>query len=210
MLGEVKGSASPSPARPAAGPYLASLRPHPHPAPVLAALPLRPSGRQASCAADPLRDRGKDHGQGRGGGPLRAVTGRILEQLEQGARPWTKSWSAGHLAGRVIRPLRATGSTPFCSGWTRWPPHTPPRPGRPIARRRRSGDRCARASAGVSSSTSARPRRSRRGHPGAGPRRCGARGPISENLHCVQPGADRRLAQAVRVGPGAVPSPARA
>ena len=41
--------------------------------------------------------------------PYARITGRILEQLEQGVRPWTKPWSAEHLAGRVTRPLRATG-----------------------------------------------------------------------------------------------------
>ncbi len=37
------------------------------------------------------------------------ITGRILEQLEHGVKPWTKPWSAEHLGGRVTRPLRATG-----------------------------------------------------------------------------------------------------
>ena len=41
--------------------------------------------------------------------PYARITGRILEQLEQGVRPWTKPWSAEHLGGRVTRPLRATG-----------------------------------------------------------------------------------------------------
>ena len=37
------------------------------------------------------------------------ITGRILEQLEKGVRPWTRPWSAEHLGGRVTRPLRVTG-----------------------------------------------------------------------------------------------------
>jgi antirestriction protein ArdC len=37
------------------------------------------------------------------------VTTQILEQLEQGVRPWTRPWSAEHLAGRISRPLRHTG-----------------------------------------------------------------------------------------------------
>ena len=41
--------------------------------------------------------------------PYARITGRILEQLKQGVRPWTKPWSAEHLNGRVTRPLRATG-----------------------------------------------------------------------------------------------------
>ena len=41
--------------------------------------------------------------------PYARITGRILEQLEQGVRPWTRPWSAEHLGGRVTRPLRATG-----------------------------------------------------------------------------------------------------
>ena len=41
--------------------------------------------------------------------PYARITGRILEQLEQGVRPWTKPWSADHLGGRVTRPLRSTG-----------------------------------------------------------------------------------------------------
>ena len=41
--------------------------------------------------------------------PYARITGRILEQLEQGVRPWTKPWSVEHLGGRVTRPLRATG-----------------------------------------------------------------------------------------------------
>lgn len=37
------------------------------------------------------------------------VTNAILADLEAGVRPWTKPWSAEHLAGRISRPLRSTG-----------------------------------------------------------------------------------------------------
>ncbi|QCO02830.1 ArdC family protein [Azospirillum argentinense] len=37
------------------------------------------------------------------------VTNRILADLERGVRPWMKPWDAGHVAGRIGRPLRATG-----------------------------------------------------------------------------------------------------
>jgi antirestriction protein ArdC len=37
------------------------------------------------------------------------VTHRIIEQLEQGVRPWMKPWSAGHADGKIIRPLRHNG-----------------------------------------------------------------------------------------------------
>jgi antirestriction protein ArdC len=37
------------------------------------------------------------------------VTASIVADLEQGVRPWTKPWSAQHLAGRITRPLRSTG-----------------------------------------------------------------------------------------------------
>ncbi len=37
------------------------------------------------------------------------VTNRIVEQLEQGVRPWMKPWNAEHLAGRITRPLRHNG-----------------------------------------------------------------------------------------------------
>jgi antirestriction protein ArdC len=37
------------------------------------------------------------------------VTDAIVAELEAGVRPWTKPWSAEHLAGRISRPLRATG-----------------------------------------------------------------------------------------------------
>lgn len=34
------------------------------------------------------------------------VTNAIVADLEKGVRPWTKPWSAEHLAGRISRPLR--------------------------------------------------------------------------------------------------------
>lgn len=37
------------------------------------------------------------------------VTARIVEQLEQGVRPWHRPWSAKHAAGSVSRPLRHNG-----------------------------------------------------------------------------------------------------
>ncbi|MBN9320502.1 MAG: DUF1738 domain-containing protein [Caulobacterales bacterium] len=37
------------------------------------------------------------------------VTQSIVAELEAGVRPWTKPWSAEHLAGRISRPLRSTG-----------------------------------------------------------------------------------------------------
>lgn len=37
------------------------------------------------------------------------VTDAILADLERGVRPWTKPWSAEHLAGRISRPLRHNG-----------------------------------------------------------------------------------------------------
>jgi antirestriction protein ArdC len=37
------------------------------------------------------------------------VTQAIVADLEQGVRPWTRPWSAEHLAGRISRPLRSTG-----------------------------------------------------------------------------------------------------
>ena len=37
------------------------------------------------------------------------VTNRIIEQLEQGVRPWLKPWNAEHAAGRICRPLRHNG-----------------------------------------------------------------------------------------------------
>ena len=35
-----------------------------------------------------------------------SVTNRIIEQLEQGVRPWHKPWNAEHAAGKIMRPLR--------------------------------------------------------------------------------------------------------
>jgi antirestriction protein ArdC len=40
----------------------------------------------------------------------RTITEQIVEQLEQGVRPWQKPWSAGHLDGRVSLPLRHNGA----------------------------------------------------------------------------------------------------
>lgn len=37
------------------------------------------------------------------------VTNAIIADLERGVRPWTKPWSADHLAGRITRPLRHSG-----------------------------------------------------------------------------------------------------
>lgn len=37
------------------------------------------------------------------------ITDRIIEQLEQGERPWQKPWNAEHAAGRITRPLRSNG-----------------------------------------------------------------------------------------------------
>lgn len=34
------------------------------------------------------------------------ITNTIIEDLERGVRPWTKPWSAEHLAGCISRPLR--------------------------------------------------------------------------------------------------------
>lgn len=41
--------------------------------------------------------------------PHTRITERILADLEAGVRPWLKPWSIERLAGRVTRPLRATG-----------------------------------------------------------------------------------------------------
>jgi antirestriction protein ArdC len=43
--------------------------------------------------------------------PYERITAKILADLERGVRPWTKPWSAEHLGGRVVRPLRATGGS---------------------------------------------------------------------------------------------------
>lgn len=37
------------------------------------------------------------------------ITDTIIQQLEQGVRPWFKPWNAEHAAGRITRPLRANG-----------------------------------------------------------------------------------------------------
>ncbi|MGX1501270.1 antirestriction protein ArdC [Labrenzia sp. MBR-25] len=37
------------------------------------------------------------------------ITEKIVADLEKGARPWIKPWSAGRLEGRITRPLRHTG-----------------------------------------------------------------------------------------------------
>lgn len=37
------------------------------------------------------------------------VTNKIVEELEQGTRPWLKPWNAEHAAGRITRPLRHNG-----------------------------------------------------------------------------------------------------
>ena len=37
------------------------------------------------------------------------ITNRILEDLEQGVRPWHRPWNAAHTAGRITRPLRHNG-----------------------------------------------------------------------------------------------------
>lgn len=37
------------------------------------------------------------------------VTNRIIEDLEQGVRPWMKPWDAGNTEGRIMAPLRHNG-----------------------------------------------------------------------------------------------------
>ncbi len=37
------------------------------------------------------------------------VTNRIIADLEQGELTWLKPWSAGHMEGRIVRPLRHNG-----------------------------------------------------------------------------------------------------
>jgi len=37
------------------------------------------------------------------------ITGTIVTALEQGVRPWHQPWNAEHAAGRITRPLRASG-----------------------------------------------------------------------------------------------------
>jgi len=37
------------------------------------------------------------------------ITERIVEELEKGVRPWVQPWRAGHMKGRITRPLRHNG-----------------------------------------------------------------------------------------------------
>jgi antirestriction protein ArdC len=37
------------------------------------------------------------------------ITTQIVQELEQGVRPWMKPWSADNAAGRIVRPLRFNG-----------------------------------------------------------------------------------------------------
>lgn len=37
------------------------------------------------------------------------ITDQIIAELERGERPWMKPWSADHVAGRVLLPLRHNG-----------------------------------------------------------------------------------------------------
>jgi antirestriction protein ArdC len=37
------------------------------------------------------------------------ITDQVVAELEKGVRPWMKPWSAEHLGGRVVRPLRHNG-----------------------------------------------------------------------------------------------------
>ena len=37
------------------------------------------------------------------------VTDKIVADLENGVRTWLKPWSVEHTAGKIVRPLRATG-----------------------------------------------------------------------------------------------------
>lgn len=41
--------------------------------------------------------------------PHTRITDRIIAELDQGVRPWLKPWNSDALAGRVTRPLRASG-----------------------------------------------------------------------------------------------------
>ncbi|MCP1913361.1 hypothetical protein J2R96_005841 [Bradyrhizobium elkanii] len=38
-----------------------------------------------------------------------AITDQIIAELERGVRPWLKPWNSGHMAGRVLFPLRHNG-----------------------------------------------------------------------------------------------------
>jgi antirestriction protein ArdC len=40
------------------------------------------------------------------------ITNQIICELEKGIRPWLKPWNVAHSAGRITRPLRASG-TPY-------------------------------------------------------------------------------------------------
>ncbi len=42
-----------------------------------------------------------------------SVTDKIVAELEKGVRPWIKPWNAEHAAGRITRPLRSDGATPY-------------------------------------------------------------------------------------------------
>lgn len=37
------------------------------------------------------------------------ITEKIIEELEKGVRPWVQPWRAGHMKGRMTRPLRHNG-----------------------------------------------------------------------------------------------------
>lgn len=39
----------------------------------------------------------------------REITDQIVHQLEQGTAPWHRPWSASHLDGRAVIPLRHNG-----------------------------------------------------------------------------------------------------
>jgi antirestriction protein ArdC len=62
------------------------------------------------------------------------VTDRIVSELEKGVHPWLKPWHVEHVAGKITRPLRATGIpyqgiNVFSSGRRRWKRATPRRSG---------------------------------------------------------------------------------
>ncbi|MCA1515631.1 ArdC-like ssDNA-binding domain-containing protein [Bradyrhizobium sp. NBAIM01] len=53
------------------------------------------------------------------------ITDQIIEELERGVRPWRQPWSADHMAGRVVLPLRHNG-VPYrgvnvVALWIIWP-----------------------------------------------------------------------------------------
>jgi len=67
------------------------------------------------------------------------ITAQIVEYLEKGVRPWTRSWNAEHAAGRITRPLRFNGQpipeSMFCpSGCLLSARASPRRSGWPTAR----------------------------------------------------------------------------